>query len=47
MDPLNISQFPQNELFPTFVFWGPSVQSLVVFLVVPLSLKIKKKKKNE
>lgn len=33
---------PREERFPTFVFWGPSVQSLGVFLAVRLSLKIKK-----
>lgn len=42
--PLIFLSVPPNKLFPTFVFWGPSVQSLAVFLVVPLSLKIKKKK---
>ena len=41
--------FPREELFPTFVFWELSVQSLGVFLAVLLSLKIeniKDKKKN-
>lgn len=50
--PLNtVSKRPQvasllKEPFPTFVFWGPSVQSPGVFLAIRLSLQVKKKKKK-